>query len=719
MKQVMQALRTGTVDVREVPSPNYSPRFVLVRNRFSAISAGTEKTKVDMGKKTLLGKAAARPDLVKQVLKKLKTDGYEKTFQTVRARLDSPSPLGYSSAGEVIAVGGEVRGLSVGDRVACGGVGYANHAEVVAVPRNLIARIPDGVSDEEAAFATLGSIALQGVRLAKPSLGESFLVVGLGLLGQITVQLLRANGCRVIGTDLNEDLCASARSYGAETTSSADAVRELCAFRTAGHGVDGVLICAGTSSNQPIELSGEVTRQKGRVVVVGAVRMDIPREPYFKKEISVVISRSYGPGRYDPNYEEAGEDYPYGYVRFTEQRNMESFLRLIADGSIDVRELISHRFTIDDAPSAFSLLEGKAREPYLGIVLEYPGTNASSDAGSLLNLRDRQTTKVGELGISMFGAGNYATATLLPVLTKLDGVRLVGLATASGRTAQDIGDRAGFGFCSDTLEDLLCADTSALIIATRHDTHASSTADALSAGKHVFVEKPLALSRDEFAMVSAALSARPGTQLMIGFNRRFAPLTLELGNHFAQVRSPLVINIRVNAGEIPPDHWIQDPKVGGGRLIGEGCHFIDLATAIAGSDPVGVHAIGTARADKSPITNDNVIVTMRFRSGSIAVVTYTADGARELPKEYVEVFGGGRAATISDFKTGTFYDGGKARTVKLSAVDKGQRTMLAAWVAGLRSGTPCAPIDQLMASSLATLLAVESLQVGGPVPVEV
>ncbi|MFC3714009.1 bi-domain-containing oxidoreductase [Sphingoaurantiacus capsulatus] len=709
MKQVVQSLRSGEIRVADVPDPALSSRYVLVRNAASVISAGTEKTKVDMGRKSLLGKAAARPDLVRQVLKKLRTDGFAKTLQTVRSRMETPNPLGYSSAGRVLAAGGEVTGLQKGDRVACAGAGFANHAEVVAVPRNLVARVPDSVSDEEAAFATVGAIALQGLRLAEPKIGETFLVLGLGLLGQIAVQLLRANGCRVIGTDLDPALCKLAEGLGAETAIDPAALASLCAARTGGHGVDGVIVCAGTSSNQPIELCGEVTREKGRVVVVGAVGMDVPREPYFRKEIALVISRSYGPGRYDPRYEEEGSDYPYGYVRFTEQRNLETFLDLLASGAVDVKRLITHRFAIEAAPQAYELLAGKPREPYLGVVLTYAPEVAALTAVAA------PAAVTGEgLGIAVYGAGNYATASLLPVLQRLPGVRFAGIATASGRTAQDLAARLGFAFAGADLPSLLTPDGDALLIATRHDTHASATEAALRAGKHVYVEKPLALTLAEWRAVRSAWAAS-GRQLMVGFNRRFAPLTRQAQAHFAGVATPLVVAIRVNAGAIPADHWIQSPSIGGGRLVGEACHFIDLAAAIAGGAPLEVSAIGSGRADRSPVTNDNVVVTLRFANGSIASVAYVADGSTALAKEQVEIFGGGRSAVIGDFRQLDLYADGGHRAVKLGAVDKGQGDMLRGWVAGLRSGAPCVPAEELFATSLATLAAVESLQTGQPV----
>jgi len=715
MKQVTHTLKDGRLDIAEVPVPTLADRFVLVLTRASVISAGTEKTKIDMGRKSLLQKAKARPDLVKQVIRKLQTEGLARTLSTVQTRLSSAAPLGYSSAGTAVAVGGLVEGVAPGDRVACGGVGYANHAEFAVVPKNLVVKVPPKVSDEEAAFATLGAIALQGVRLADPKLGETVLVLGLGLLGQMTVQMLRANGCRVLGTDLDASLVKLAEKWGAIglPVSEADT---MCRELTAGTGVDAVLVCAGTTSNEPIELCGRVTRQKGRVVVVGAVRMDIPREDYFKKEISVVISRSYGPGRYDPGYEEGGNDYPVGYVRFTEQRNMQTVLELIADGQLDVRSLITHRFTIDEAVTAYGLIEGQKREPYLGIVLTY-NSDTAHHSSARIDVASAPINKA-SIGISMIGAGNYATASLLPPMKDSAEVELRGLVTSSGRTAAGVAKQFGFRFCSSEIKDVLDVDTDAVVIATRHESHADYTCRALSAGKHVFVEKPLALNMGELHRIAAALQQAPECQLQVGFNRRYAPLTIEAIAHFAAVKSPRVILIRINAGYIPPDHWIQDPQVGGGRVIGEACHFIDLACALAQSDPIGVHAFGAAKAGVAPLLNDNVIISLRFADGSVASVVYASDGAKAQSKERIEMFGGKRAVVIDDFRSAEFYDGDTGhRQSKSSAQDKGQRSMLAGWVQALRSGTPQASTATTLAVSAATIAAVESLTIGAPVAV--
>lgn len=717
MKQVVQTLRSGEINVNEVPIPTLNDKFVLVRNSVSVISAGTEKSKVDLGNKNLIQKAMARPDLFKQVLAKIKTEGLRKTLQTVNSRLDSPSPLGYSSAGKVVAVGGLVEGIQADDRVACAGAGYANHSDFAAIPKNLVVKIPGNVSDDEAAFATIGAIALQGVRLAKPLMGETFLVLGLGLIGQITVQLLKANGCNVIGTDLDPALTKLSEQFGA-TGVSGD-VETTCRKLTGDHGVDGVLVCAGTSSNQPIELCGEVTREKGRVVVVGAVRMDIPRDNYFKKEIDVVISRSYGPGRYDPVYEESGHDYPYGYVRFTEQRNMETFLSLIAQKKLDINALITHRFSIDQAAEAYALIEGKKTQSYLGIVLQYDDNNFDVEKKTNRISVTPNPLTTDSIRLSFFGAGNYATASLLPHLKKAEGTSLKGLVTASGRTAEGVGGQFGFEFCAAEFSELLGDDTDAIVITTRHDSHAQSVISSISSGKHTYVEKPLGLSIEELVSIHNAFVEAGTVQLMVGFNRRFAPLTEAAIQHFENVKSPLVINIRVNAGAIPSDHWIQDPVAGGGRIIGEGCHFLDLASALAGSNPTRVYAIGSSSSGSAALLNDNMSVSLSFENGSIANVIYTADGSKAMRKEYIEIFGGNRSAVIHDFKELQLFEGDlKTTRKKLGTQDKGQSAMLTAWLKGLKSGTPCVSYECLMKTSMATIMAMESYSIGMPIDID-
>jgi polar amino acid transport system substrate-binding protein len=717
LKQVIQTMRDGHVRLEDVPAPQLAERFVLVETLASVISAGTEKTKIDMGKRSLLEKARSRPDLVKRVLQKIRSDGFAATLQTVSARLDSAAPLGYSSAGRVLAVGREVRGVRPGDLVACAGAGYANHAEVVSVPRNLVAKVPDCVAAEEAAFATLGAIALQGVRLVEPRLGETVLVIGLGLLGQLALQLLAVNGCKVIGTDIDEALCARAAGRGVVTARPGRTLVEVCDSATRGHGVDAVLICAGTTSNEPIELAGDVVRERGRVVIVGAVGMSVPREPFFRKEASIVVSRSYGPGRYDPGYEELGNDYPYGYVRFTEQRNMETFLELLASGRMDVRSLITHRFSFEEAVDAYALIEGEKREPYLGIVLEYASANGAPGPSTMPVPGPSAATD--QIRLSLYGAGNYATATLLPSLVKaskeVGGVVFDRIATSTGRSAWQVGERFGFRKCVGTLDEILEGDCDAVMIATRHGNHAAAVVSSLTAGKHVYVEKPLALTLDECHSIGSALERNPDRQLLIGFNRRFSPLVDRLREHFAGITQPLVVCVRVNAGRIPRDSWIHDPEQGGGRLIGEGCHFIDLIAALGDSPVVAVSTRAAGAYDRSALDNDNVVVTVGLRNGTLGVVTYVSVGPRGVAKEYVEVFGGGRGAVLDDFRQLRLYaDERRTATVRLPRQDKGQTNMLKAWLSGLKTGASPVSREVQLLSSIAVIRAVESLTIGAP-----
>lgn len=718
MKQVGQTLATGEVDILDVPIPGLRDSFVLVRNHCSVISAGTEKSKIDMGRKSLLEKARARPDLVAQVLKKVKNEGLSKTVRTVRTRLNAPSPLGYSCAGTVTALGGQAVGLEVGQRVACGGADYANHAEYVAVPKNLVVPVPDNVTDEEAAFATVGSIALQGVRLLSPSIGEKILVVGLGLLGQIAVQLLRANGCTVIASDLDPILVDLAEKFGAVGVRSGTNIVQECRNLTNGVGVDGVIICAGSAANSIIEMCGDVCREKGRVVVVGAVRMDIPREAFFKKEISIVISRSYGPGRYDPVYEENGVDYPIGYVRFTEQRNMATILDLISEQRLDVRSLITHRFSVEDAKSAYSLLEGSKSEPYIGIVLNYNQVDRLVEGPYSYCKNDVRALGSDVIGLSFLGAGNYATSTLLPIVKEMSEVSLVSLATSSGLSASGVCEQFGFRRAVDGLDSIVDDESSAVVITTRHDSHAAGVVAALRSGKHVYVEKPLALTVSELCEIREVLCSSISETLMVGFNRRFSPAVVEANRYLFGSHGPCVISIRVNAGAIDRSHWVHDIVQGGGRVIGEACHFIDLAAAISGSMVSEVFSHSMRDGSCSLATTDNIVINLRFTNGSVASIVYTAVGAGQLPKEYIEVHQSGRSVVIDDFRRLVTYGSSGSKIHRFGGQDKGQRSMIKSWIEGLRVGSSLIDPESLLNSSLASVLAVESLLVGMPLSVD-
>ena len=706
MQQVIQNIKNGKLSVMSVPDPVVRPGQVLVANAASLISAGTEKMTMELARKSLLGKARERPDQVRRVLEKVRNEGLLPTVAAVRAKLDEPMTMGYSSAGVVLAVGHGVQAFKPGDRVASNGP----HAGIVSVAQNLCAHVPDEVPMEQAAFAVLGAIGLQGVRLAELHLGETAFVVGLGLIGQIVVALLRAAGVRVIGTDLDASKCELALKMGAAVAKpglSAGEVAEL----TGGLGADAVLLTASTQSNGPIELAGEAVRQKGRVVLVGVVGLDVPRRPFYFKEASFVVSCSYGPGRYDPNYEDRGQDYPAAYVRWTEQRNIQAVLDLMATGKLDVSPLISHRFDIAEAERAYGLIESGS-EPYLGIVLRYPEIEAPTQRRIVL----RPARSSGLVGVGCLGAGNFARMVLLPAIRKTGTFTPRVLCSAGGLSAAHSGDQLGFeAATTDEREVIDDPRVQTVFVITRHDQHARQVLATLEAGKHCFVEKPLALTVEELTEIDTALrkaGERPPL-LMVGFNRRFSAAAQEVRKCFASVRAPLTVSLRFNAGEIPPEHWVQDEGEGGGRIIGEACHAIDLATYLTGSPPVRVFAESIGGPNAPAVTDDQCFITLRHANGSVSSVAYLAGGDRALPKERIEVFGGGRGAIIDDFRSVTTAVSGKTQTIKVSG--KGHVEEVQAFAKALRTGGE-APIswDELYRVSLAAILAVRSLREGVP-----
>ena len=666
MKQILQSYRTGELWLAEVPVPACGRGGVLVRTRSSVVSAGTEGTLLALAKKSLIGKARARPDLVRQVIKKVRVEGIKPTMEKVFAKLDEPIALGYSAAGDVLEAGREAVGLKPGDRVAMAGAGYASHAEFNFVPANLCARIPDGVSYADAAFATVGAIALQGVRQAQPLIGERVAVIGLGLLGLLTVQILKANGCAVLGIDLDEERVALAEQLGADVAVSADPERACAAF-TDGCGADAVIITAATPSNEPIENAAEMSRHKGRVVAVGLVGMNVPRDAFYRKELDLRLSMSYGPGRYDPAYEEGGHDYPFAYVRFTEQRNVEGFLYLVQQGKVTPAAMVTHRLAFDDALDAYALIEGtlpkeSTLDPrYLGILLEY-----AKDAPPERTVRLCHAVGSGGngVGVGFIGAGNFAKGVLLPHLTKLSGVKLTGICTSTGKSTQQAAQQFKFGLSTTEPTALLeDGDTDAVFIATRHGSHASLVSATLRAGKHVFVEKPMCIHEPELDEIERALKDvhDAGRQLclMVGFNRRFSPHARALQAAFKGRKTPMVVNYRVNAGNIPVDSWVRDPHEGGGRIIGECCHFVDFCTALICSDPVAVTANGISSGRRGVVAEDSVVITIQYTDGSLATIQYLAEGHRDLPKERCEVFADGKSAVTDDFRTTRFYGGGR------------------------------------------------------------
>jgi predicted dehydrogenase/threonine dehydrogenase-like Zn-dependent dehydrogenase len=715
VKAIIQIYKTGELKVVETPPPQLRPGWVLVRNSHSLISAGTEKTKVDTARMSLLGKAMARPDLVKKVIDKARREGLWKAWQTASDRLEQLTPLGYSCAGQVMAVRGDVDGLCEGDRVACGGSG-ANHAEIVCVPKNLVVPIPEGVNSDAAAFTTLGAIALQGVRQADVRLGEIVAVVGLGLLGLLSVQLLRASGCRVLGTDVDPAKLALAKELGCEVAllASDESLQEQVLISTGGYGVDATIITASTSSNQPVEQAGEITRERGRVVVVGGTGLTIPREPYYRKEIDFRISRSYGPGRYDPRYEEDGHDYPYGYVRFTERRNMACFLDLLGGGQVQVTKMITHRFSLDNFAKAYDLLRGERKELYLGILLEYTREDVAVPRRVTLAPRrlDRERIKVG-----VFGAGHYATAYLLPAIKNHPLLELGGICTGSGITASQVAQRFGFDAAYGDVESILDG-SDAILVATRHNDHADYAIKALQRGKPVFIEKPLVINTEQLEQVISAASSAGSVSIMVGFNRRFAPAIAAVKEHFAPVKGPRQILIRVNAGRIPADHWAHNPDVGGGRLIGEGCHFLDLALYLAGAPVRRVRAMGIPRPELRHALWDDFSIQLLMADGSLATVIYTALGNSGLAKERIEICGGGRSAIVDDYRFVDLWRDAKHTRKTWRKPDKGQVAEIDAWASGLMRGTSPIPFDEIINVHRACFAAIASL-IGDGTAVEI
>ncbi len=714
MKQLLQNLKTGKTSVEEVPVPVPQPGQALVRVEASLVSAGTERMLVEFAEKSLVGKARSRPDLARQMLDKAKREGVVPTLQAAFNRLDQPMPLGYSSAGTIVALGKNTPGLKVGQRVACAGLNYAVHAEYNVVPRNLITPLPKNVDFESAAFTTLGAIAMHGFRLAEPQLSETVAVIGLGLLGLLAAQMAAAAGCRVLGIDLDPARLALASSLGLEAVLRAQAVDSAQAF-TANRGFDVILICADTKSNDPVELAGVIARDRARVVATGAVGLTFPRKVYYDKEISFINSRSYGPGRYDPVYEEQGVDYPIGYVRWTEGRNFEAVVNLMESGKLKVKPLITHRFPIEKAPQAYDVITGKNKEPFLGVVLTYPHGGLKTES-RIVRFPLSRPSKTASVKLGVLGAGLFANAVLLPAIKKAEDVELVGIASSGGLHAQHAGKKFGFQYAASSDDEILNdPNINTVAILTRHDTHAELVVRALKAGKHVFVEKPLAVNNDQLSGISKQLAKTKDRLLLAGFNRRFAPLAQQLHSSLSTFHEPKYIHYRINAGYIPLTHWTQDPEIGGGRIIGETCHFVDFVTFLVGEPPVEV----TARAlpDGGKYREDNVSMTFTFPDGSIGVVDYLANGDKSFPKERVEVFCGGSVAVLDDFVSlETIRDGRKSR-IKATQ-DKGHVNEWKAFVRSLREGgAPPIPYEHLFGVTKATFAAVESLRSGNKVSI--
>jgi len=702
MKQLLQNLRDGSFSLCESPAPARPPGFVLVANRASLISSGTERSTVKAAQASLLGKARQRPDKVQQVLDNLRKEGLWATVRKVQEKLDQPKALGYSSAGVVLeADAGET--LRTGDRVACAGQDYASHAEVVVVPRNLVVPLPEALSFDEGSFVALGAIALQGVRRAQVGLGDRVLVIGLGLLGQLTWQLLADAGCIAIGTDVSAAAVTRARELGLGHCLPREAdVLGLCSSLTQGRGVDAVIVTASAQSRDPLELAGLAARERGRVVVVGIVPMDVPRETFYRKELDLVMSRSYGPGRYDPEYEEGGVDYPYAFVRWTEGRNMTAFLETLSHGGVRLDPLITHRFPIERAQQAYDIVSGKNPEPHLGIVLQYAEAPGRQSRVVLREIAPRATP--GRLRIGFIGAGSFARGYLLPHLKGNPGVELVSVATARGYTARDAAQKFGFAEVAADPEAVLSdRRVDAVFIATRHDQHAPLVRLALERGKHVFVEKPLAVSPEHLAELAPALE-KGGGVLQVGFNRRFSPLAVALKHSLAASQAPAQISYRVNAGPLPADHWLVDARQGGGRMVGEGCHFIDLMQFLTDEEPVRVSALSFG-GDAQGCTS----VLIELSRGSTATLVYQANASPMIPKERIEAARGGRAGIIDDWKQLELYAGRRRRRVKARGQAKGHAEELAAFLEAVATGRPAISIRSQLLTTAATFAVLRSI----------
>lgn len=716
MKQVLQFVDSGATHVRELPTPVCARQEVLIANAASVISAGTEKAVIELAKRSLLGKARERPDQVRRVLQKVRQEGVVDTWRQVRARLQEPLALGYSSAGVVLEVGRDVRRFRPGDRVASAGA----HAEAVIVPQTLVATVPDHVPFDEACYATIGAVALNGLRLAQVGLGDRVAVIGLGLIGQIAIQLGRAAGCRILATDVDAGRLALARELGADT-GSGDTFAALVDQATEGHGADAVLITASGSDNAALCLAAAVARKRARIIAVGAIGLDVPRREFYPKELELVVACSYGPGRYDPRYEEGGTDYPYAYVRWTEQRNLEAVLEQMALGRLDVRRVTTHRFPIDRAEEAYDLIRA-GTEPHLGVVLTFTAESRNLSKRVALPAGHGRTLRAdGTIGVGLVGAGVYGSSVLAPALVRVPGVRPRIICSAGGVSAAIAGERLGFEAATTTYEGVIAdPDVDVVVIATPHHLHAEQAGAALRAGKHVFIEKPLAIDAAQLEAFCDLLhelgSAAP--LWMVGFNRRFAEPTLAVANLFAPCRGPLTLNYRFNAGMLPRDHWLHDPETGGGRLIGEACHALDLAAFLLRGRIVRVFADAPPVAGRQPGGDDQASMVARFDNGSVATISYVSGGTKAFPKERIELFGGERVGVIDDFRSVTLSAEGQTKQRTFATRDKGHRQELERFFAAVRNGSgPPIPYASTLNVSAAALAVVQSLRTGSPVEV--
>ena len=713
MKQVLQNLSSGETIVIDGPAPMLSKKSLKIATTVSLISAGTERMLVDFGKSSYLDKARQQPEKVKMVMDKLSTEGLMQTYDSVKSKLDQPIPLGYSNVGVVQEVGSEISEYQVGDRVVSNGP----HADVVVVKKNLCSRIPNNVDDDSAAFTVVGSIGLQGVRLAKPSIGESFVVIGAGLIGLLVIQILRANGCRVLALDYDEKKLELAAQFGAETcnATSGDIFSKAGSWSRE-RGADGVIITASTKSNDPVKQAAQVCRKGGRIILIGVVGLDLDREDFYEKEISFKVSCSYGPGRYDPSYEEEGNDYPIGYVRWTEQRNFEAFLDLLSSGAVNVKPLISSRFDFLDADQAY--MELSSNVSGLGILLDYPSDIKGRQSKSIdLEIQNYQFSE-DDVTIGFLGAGNYASRILIPAFKRTE-AKLHSLASANGFNSVIHGKKSGFKKATTDVEEILKdPEINTLVVATQHDTHSKYVIDGLNANKNVWVEKPLAIDLDSLSLIEEAYSnshnkatgSNPGPQLMVGFNRRFAPQVKRMKELLSSISAPMSVIITINAGSIPKEHWTQDSKVGGGRIIGECCHFIDLMRFLVGTKIVSISGQSMTSNGPKVIMEDCSSITLGFEDGSFGTIHYLSNGASNFPKESVEVFSDGKVLKLDNYRKLRGYGWKGFKRFNLWKQDKGQKLCAKAFIEGIKAGSSRIPIEEIFEVARVTIEANDLLK---------
>ena len=708
MKQVLQSLKTGATELADIPCPAPGAKQLLIRTTRSLVSAGTERMLVEFGQANWLEKARSQPDKVKMVIDKIKTDGLLPTIEAIQNKLDQPLALGYCNVGTVLELGSQMGGFATGDRVASNG----KHAQVVCVPGNLCAKIPDAVSDDEAAFTVIGSIALQGIRLANPTLGETVVVTGLGLIGLIAVQLLKANGCRVIGIDIDPVKLGLAKQFGAEIidVSSGQSPVEAAMSLSRGRGVDAVMITASSQSNDLVHQAALMSRKRGRIILVGVVGLELARADFYEKELSFQVSCSYGPGRYDASYEERGNDYPVGFVRWTEQRNFEAVLDMMAEGRLNVRPLISHRFDLDKANEAYALIT--STEPSLGILFDYPAIAESADAVlrvnqiNLTGSSNAVSRSTQRASVGFIGSGNYAVSVLIPAFQKA-GAHLLAIASRAGVSSVYAGKKFGFERAVTSAELAINdANINTVVVATQHDSHAHYVEQGLLAKKHVYVEKPLCLTMTELNQISALYvgidrSSRPN--LMVGFNRRFAPHIQKIKSLLGGISTPKSFVMTINAGRIDSSHWTQDDQVGGGRIIGEACHFIDLMRYLADS-PITAHSVQAMGESEALASSDSVMIGLKFSDGSIASIQYLANGSKSFPKERLDVFCGGKILSLDNFRKLQGYGWPGFKSHNLFRQDKGQQACVKAFIDSIENGKPSPiPFEEIEEVSRVTI----------------